>query len=271
MELIRLCVTRIYAHWSTDEIHLQNFLNKILSNHITPPSSLSSSILSTNMINESHVMLSSISTPINSLELLPLIFDELCGRADMIGFIRFISDGVGIIGRGYLHNNTSEISNLCLHVIEPICQRFDFVSSSGKIPVALRCILSSIFHQSHGDERIQNNLLLLFVDSFLPRIIRWLLNSNSSIHNLGDDIISIGEQTQLMETIQDLFKICFTRGINTSSSSIKSPSISNGNGSIYSGGESNGSNYTFKSKSQYSNYSLQIHAALSRSKWLISR
>lgn len=78
-----------------------------------------------------------------------------------------------------------------------------------------------------------------------------------------------------METIQDLFKICFTRGINTSSSSIISPSLnngnSNGNGSIYGGGESNGSNYTFKSKSQYSNYSLQIHAALSRSKWLISR
>lgn len=293
MELVRLCITRIYAHWSTDEIHLQNFMNEIVANHILPPSSI---ISSTNLhdlkqIQHNQQQVRLILSPINSTELLPLVFDELCGRADMIGFIRFISDGVGSIGKSLLQNGTSEISNICLHVIEPICQRFDFVSSSGKIPVALRCILIAIFNQSRGDERIQNSLLLLFIDSFLPRVTRWLLNSNSTFHSLGDDVISIGEQTQLMETIQDLLKICFTRGTGASSTSIYSstggvgggvypssslslsPSMNNNHNHnvIGIGIGSNESNYTIKSKSHISNYSLQTHATLSRSKWLISR
>lgn len=295
MELIRLCVTRIYAHWSTDESHLQNFMNEIISHFLTTPPSIPSSnnlqdFRLNSVIDTQKQQQQQQQTPqqqsqsriifptINPTEVLPLVFDELCGRADMIGFIRFISDGVGSTRKGYLQSNGTEISNICIHIIEPICQRLDLVSSSGKIPVALRCTLSAIFKQSHGDERIQNNLLLLFVDSLLPRITRWLLNSSSSLsspfHSFGDDGASIGEQTQLVETIQDLLKICFTRANGTSSLSHSTSSsiVNNNNYNNYNNGfSSNDSNYSLRSRIQISNYSLQTHATLSRSKWLISR
>lgn len=254
-------MTRIYAHWSSDESHLLRYLNEVISYHLLPPDSLDD--CSRISIPEGEKRIRCLFPSFKSSELLPLIFDELCGRPDMIGFVKYISEGVGVNGRTLLSNGGHDNARLCSQIIEPICQRLDSVSSSGKVPVALRCMIISIVGQTHDDDRRRNDLLLLFANSFISRITRWLFNSNSQ-QSLSDDCMSIGEQAHLLETVQELLKLCFIKG----SSSIDShASPSRGQIPLPGSSESN----SLHSRIIGSNFSLQTHAILSRSRWLISR
>jgi hypothetical protein len=250
MELIRLYVTRIFAHWSSDESHLSRFMNEIISYQLSPRDSLEQPF-------DTPPRASSRS------ELVSMIFDELCGRPDMIGFIKHVSEGVGPNGKVLLVNGAGETSSLCSQIVEPICQRLDSLSTSGRIPVALRCMISSIIGQTRENDSRRGGLLFLFVNSFIPRITRWLAHSNTQpLHSLTDDCsVSIGEQTQLLEAVQDLLKLCFTKGV--SDPGVRSPQPP-ALGSV-------DSHLSSPSRALGGKFSLQTHAILSRSKWLISR
>lgn len=266
MEFIRLYLTRILAHWSCDESHLLHFMNEIVAHHLSPPDSLED--YSTTLPNDRGPRLASsfFSSSFKPTELLPLILDELCGRPDMIGFIKYVSEAVGPNGRSLLSGNRGSGSEsgvidspslLCNLIVEPICQRLDTVSSFGKLPMALRCILSSMVSQTREDEQKRSQLFFVFANSLVPRITRWLTTSKSNDEE--DCGVSIGEQAQVLDTIQELMRICFTRGVwnqgdpHCSSPGSNSPHRPRGGGSLG------------------TQFSLQIHATLSRSRWLISR
>jgi hypothetical protein len=230
-------------------------MNEVISHHL----SLIDSVEPSTLPRASSVP--SLPSSLPSSELLSLIFEELCGRPDMIGFIKHISEGVGANGKLLLVNGTGEVSTLCSQIIEPICQRLDSLSSTGRIPVALRCMISSLVGQTRENDPRRGSLLLLFVNSFAPRITRWLAHLNTQPLHAGlsdDGSVSLGEQTQLLETIQDLLKLCFSRGF--SDQGARSPAL-----------PSNESNHSSPSRPVGGSFSLQTHAILSRSKWLISR
>jgi hypothetical protein len=293
MDLIRLYLSRILAHWSCDESHLLRFLNEIVSHHLSPPDSL------TDLPNPASYSSSSFFfASFKPSELLSLVLDELCGRPDMIGFLKFISEAVGPNGRALMSrgggaggggggggingNGTgTDTALLCSQIIEPICQRLDGVSSSGKLPVALRCIVSSLTAQTHDDERKRSHLFLIFAHSFVSRITRWLTTKTSTFNSKSfslteeDGGVSIGEQAQVLETVQELMKLCFTRGMPIGSSqreahshSPSSPASASASGMLMNHDTPLHSGIHSQSRSQFS---LQIHAILSRSRWLISR
>jgi hypothetical protein len=119
--------------------------------------------------------------------------------------------------------------------------------------------------------RVRSILLTILADSLVPKIVQWLVSSSAPFHtqantsrhvddsSLNDygDLLSLGDQTAMMDTIQELLRACFSRF--TARSSISSPggmgdSVSSSRG--HSGGAS---------------LSIHTHATLSRSKWLIAR
>jgi hypothetical protein len=209
---VKVVTTRIYCHWSSTIAQFVDFLRVAIDSHDSIEIPLMSAT-------GSEVLSSQASESL----LLPLIFNELFLRPDMLGFIRYISDAVGQDGRVFLNREGSvqDINTLCALVIEPIAVRFDALSISRQIPGALSHALEALCSTKNSGA-IDVRRILLLVDSFVPRIVQWLYRDTTDRHFSvnagamdGEDLLAIDEHAAMIDITQELLKLCFVNGFNS--------------------------------------------------------
>jgi hypothetical protein len=267
---VKLSVTRLYSHWSADDLQLEQLLRSVVAHHYhTDSRTFESSADSRHQSRQEGVLLPAPSEDdsLSRSQLLPLVLDEICRRADMIGIIRYLSDAVGQNAQSVITSGTQlDISALCTQIVEPICHRFDAIASSNRIPGVLQCVVRSLIDTKSPN---RPDALLLLAESLVPKIVQWVMSSTGASrmrfdnHHYfdEDDNMSLGEHSTLVDTIQELLKLCFLRLPNTH--------MGNEIGtSSYSDMASTGSSIRSRSAVPLS---LSNHAVLSRSKWLIAR
>lgn len=260
-------MTRLFSHWSSDDLQLEQLLKRVVAHHYHTESRVSTGAGDhRNYTQESNIP-TDLEDSLSRSHLLPLVLDEICRRADMIGIIRYLSDAVGQTAMSIISSGSQlDISALCTQVVEPICHRFDAIASSNRIPGVLQCVVRSLIESTASN---RPDALLLLAESLVPKIVQWVMSStgasrmryDSHQYFDDDDVISLGEQSTLIDTIQELLKLCFVR--------LPMTHITN-DGSMRSHGDVASTGSSIRSRSAVT-LSLSNHAVLSRSKWLIAR
>ena len=256
---MKLAITRIFSHWSTDDTQLENFVRGVVRYHFANTKSISSNVSDASYKDSNPDDAGVVRTEsISGSQLLPLVLDEICRRADMIGVIRYLSDAVTQSAKAAITPGAHiDVSAICIQIVEPICHRFDAIASASRIPGVLQSVVRALMDTK---PQHRSDALLLLAESLVPKVVQWVTCSTAvfrrrfDVQDLDDsaDNLSIGEQSVLLETIQELLKLCFCRLPNTSD-----PPGDGECGSI-------------RSKTAVT-LSLANHAVLSRSKWLIAR
>jgi hypothetical protein len=270
-DFVRILITRLYNHWSCDDFHLYTLMNEMMAyfeksleyssygngNELSPQKNsfavtpLKKTIESINQITspESRVTTSPI------IDFVQMVYSEICRSAELISFIRYISDSITPTGRSVISTRaTPEISVICSHIIEPICQRFALSASECKIPSVLRIAIGVSMKC-----QFKTKAIALFSDCIIPRIVRWIFGSGFRDSTLSTDNSNkfrpnLEDQALLSDYIQELLKMCFGKG----------------NAATYTKGD-NANNVNGNTREHIITLSLSHSAMLSRSKWLISR
>lgn len=194
-DVSRILVSRIYAHWSSDDTSLSKLLALALEQHFTQSSVLSED---------------DESTQAPWMSFYQCMLQELCSRPDMLGFIRHISDAGNIKS---LLSKPNDIATLCVQVVEPICQRLDACASNGRLPSAFLNIIRDVAQSKH-----RNGGLIAFAEVLVPRICQWLLGRRAKEVLLEDvneeaslNTLSISDTAQMADSLTNLLTQCFGR------------------------------------------------------------
>lgn len=225
-EFVKVITARIFCHWSCSDVQFGRFLAIAIKSHFSVDNQRSAT--------SPHDDETSCLAATQQM-FLPLVFNEMCLRPDLLGFIRWVSDAVSPSGREFFNKigSAQDISTLCVRVIEPIASRLESLAASGSIPNSLRCAFQVLSLADGSSSAEISSRILMVVDCLVPRIVQWLYRNSTTRHfsnnvagsNIdgGEDLLSLSEQTDMITAAQELLQMCFVNGIK--SRNIRQPGI----------------------------------------------